>query len=149
MFEGASALTLDSKGRMSVPSAYRALIKENGGGNVVITLDLNDDCLTLYTEFEWKQVQEKIKDLPSLNPHVQRLKRIIVGHAAKCSLDGNNRVLIPPLLREAVGIDKRIALIGMTNKFEIWSEQAWARTLKEMKNDIAEDVPEEIANLSI
>ena len=149
MFEGASALTLDAKGRMSVPAAYRALIRENGGGNVVITLDLNDDCLTMYTEFEWKLVQEKIKTLPSFNPHVLKLKRIIVGHAAKCSMDGNSRILIPPLLREAVGIDKRIALIGMTNKFEIWDEQAWARTLKEMKEDIAGEMPEEIANLSI
>ena len=149
MFEGASALTLDAKGRMSVPAAYRALIRENGGGNVVITLDLNDDCLTMYTEFEWKLVQEKIKTLPSFNPHVLKLKRIVVGHAAKCSMDGNSRILIPPLLREAVGIDKRIALIGMTNKFEIWDEQAWARTLKEMKEDIAGEMPEEIANLSI
>lgn len=149
MFEGASALALDSKGRMSVPTSYRALIRENGGGNVVITLDLNDDCLTMYTEFEWKLVQEKIKKLPSFNPHVLKLKRIIVGHAAKCAMDGNSRILIPPLLREAVGIDKRIALIGMTNKFEIWDEQAWVRTLKEMKEDITGDVPEEIANLSI
>lgn len=150
MFEGASALALDSKGRMSVPTAYRALIKENGDGNVVVTLDKDDSCLLLYTEFEWKVVQEKLSRLPSFNEHTRKLMRIIVGHASKVKMDSNNRILIPPLLREIVNIDKSIALIGMTNKFEIWDEQTWARKLEEMKNkEISDEVPLEIATLSI
>jgi MraZ protein len=55
----------------------------------------------------------------------QRLRRMLLGHATDCELDGSGRVLLPGPLREYGEIEKRVAMLGQGNKFEIWSEPLW------------------------
>ena len=91
----------------------------------VLTIDTEDNCLLLYPEQEWSQVEAKLQALPSMHREVRRVQRLLIGHAADVEPDAQGRVLIPSLLREHAGIEKKLVLVGQGNKFELWSEDGW------------------------
>ncbi|BBO60292.1 division/cell wall cluster transcriptional repressor MraZ [Mycoavidus sp. B2-EB] len=122
MFQGASALTLDAKGRMSIPSRYREALQGQAAGRVTVTKH-PDGCLLLFTFAEWESFRAKIVALP-MDAHWWR--RIFLGNASEVELDGTNRVLLAPELRKAAALDKEVMLLGMGACFEIWDAQTYA-----------------------
>lgn len=125
MFRGVNTLSLDAKGRMAMPSKYRDRLLAQCDGQMVVTVDRSDACLLLYPMPEWEDIERKLVRLGNLNTQARRLQRLLIGHATEVELDANGRILIPPPLREFAKLDKRIALTGQGNKFEIWDEQNW------------------------
>lgn len=130
MFRGFNSINLDEKGRMAVPTRYRAELQRICEGKLVVTLGL-DQCLVLFPLPEFEQLQARLEGLPILDPRVKSLKRLLVGHAYDCELDAQGRFLIPEALRSLVGLEKRLALIGQGRVFEIWSEETWSRSRTE------------------
>ena len=124
MFRGVSALSLDSKGRLAIPSRHRERNNEIGEGQMVVTVD-RDYCLLLYPLPEWETLERKLTKLSSLNPSIRRLQRLYIGHATDVEMDGSGRILLPPPLREFAGLERRAVLVGQGNKFEIWDEERW------------------------
>jgi len=131
MFRGVSALNLDDKGRLTIPTKYRDALREAGDGRVVVTVADSERCLWLYPLPLWEEIEQKLVDLPSVNPVHQRLKRILIGHATDCEVDASGRVLLSPPLREFADLEKRSVLIGQGNKLEIWNEDLWNRRCEE------------------
>lgn len=125
MFRGVSAINLDDKGRLAVPTRYRSELNDCCDNQMVVTVGL-DRCLLLYPLPEFEEIERKLVKLPTLNKKVKRLQRLLVGHATECELDGQGRFLIPEPLRNFAGLDRRVALIGQGNKFEVWDESSWA-----------------------
>lgn len=124
LFRGVNALSLDTKGRLAVPSRYRDRLQSLCDGQLVLTID-RDRCLLIYPLPEWEEIERKLVQLPSLNRQARRLQRLLLGHATECELDGSGRVLLPSPLRDYAGLDKRVILIGQGNKFELWDEATW------------------------
>ena len=79
----------------------------------------------IYPLHEWGPVQRKVTKLSNMNKKARDLQRLIIGYAAELDMDGNGRLLLPPSLREFAKLDKRVVLIGVGNKFELWDEQRW------------------------
>ena len=125
MFRGVNTLNLDAKGRMAMPSKYRERLLDQCGGQMIVTVDRSDACLLLYPLPEWEDIERKLVRLGNLNSQARRLQRLLIGHATEVELDANGRILIPPPLREFAKLDKRVALTGQGNKFEIWDEVTW------------------------
>ena len=125
MFRGVSALTVDSKGRLAIPTRHREALVRQCEGQLVVTVDQNEHCLWMYPLPEWEEIQRKLVALPSLDEQAQILKRILIGHATDCELDGAGRVLLTPPLRKFASIEKQVVLLGQGNKFEIWDEARW------------------------
>jgi MraZ protein len=125
LFRGVNTLNLDTKGRMAVPSKYRDSLLAQCAGQLVITVDRSDACLLLYPLPEWEEIERKLVRLGNLNNQARRLQRLLIGHATEVEMDSNGRILLPTPLREFAHLDKRIALTGQGNKFEIWDEQTW------------------------
>ena len=125
MFRGVNTLNLDAKGRMAMPSKYRERLLAQCDGQMVVTVDRSDACLLLYPLPEWEDIERKLVRLGNLNSQARRLQRLLIGHATEVELDANGRILIPPPLREFAKLDKRVALTGQGNKFEIWDEATW------------------------
>ena len=125
MFHGVSALHLDAKGRMAVPSRYREKLLADGGNQVIVTLDPNGRCLLLYAMREWEQLEQTLVRLPNLDEGAYLLKHALLGHATDCELDAQGRILLPAIPRSMVSVERQVALVGMGNKFEIWDEAAW------------------------
>ena len=124
MFRGVSAINLDDKGRLAVPTRYRTELGDCCDNQLVVTVGL-DKCLLLYPLPEFEEIERKLVKLPALNKKAKRLQRLLIGHATECELDGQGRFLIPEPLRSFAGLDRRVALIGQGNKFEIWDEGYW------------------------
>lgn len=125
MFRGITSLSLDAKGRLAVPARYRETLVAQCDGQLVITINHELRCLWMYPLDVWEEVESKLVKLPALSPVTQRLKRLLIGHATDCEVDGSGRVLVPPPLREYGELTKRVMLVGQGNKFEIWDEDLW------------------------
>ncbi|SUO98517.1 division/cell wall cluster transcriptional repressor MraZ [Suttonella indologenes] len=151
MFRGIYELSLDTKGRLSVPAKLRAILEEESEGLVTLTADL-DKNLLIYTTSEWQKASSKLERLSSVEPRARFIKRLYLGHASDCELDSTGRILIPPMLRKYANLDKKVVLTGMGNKLELWNQEAWEQiNLAGIEALSAEgfDFGEEIGALSI
>ena len=128
---GVHNISLDAKGRLVVPTRFKALLQAHCDGALVITIDTEESCLLIYPAHEWDEIQTKIEQLSSFDKGARRLQRLLIGHATDVDMDGNGRVLIPAALREYAGLDKKMVLLGQGKKFELWDEQTWLETREE------------------
>ena len=124
MFRGSFEHSVDSKGRVSVPSRFRDIITDRYEGKLVLTMDL-DKCIMVYPLEEWERIEEKIKGLPQSQKEVKDYMRFIFSNATECELDKQGRMLIPPSLRESAAISKNVIVVGIISKMEIWDKAAW------------------------
>ena len=124
MLIGYTVVSLDTKGRMAIPAKYRDYLRETCGGRVVVTMSV-DNCLLIYPLNEWRTVETKLVALPNTDRYAQSLKRLLLGHAEECDLDGQGRVLISSSLRRLANLGKRVVLTGIGNKFELWDADVW------------------------
>jgi len=125
MFQGETAITLDDKGRLAVPTAYRELIASACANRLVFTYNpFEHGCLWLFPYSEWEKVRDQVNKLPSVKRVHRDLQLKLVGAATTVEADGSARLLVPASQRAAAGIEKRAILLGMDRKFELWSEQA-------------------------
>ena len=152
LFRGFSPINLDEKGRLAVPTRYRAELKESCEHQFVLTVSPHR-CLWLYPLPEWEDIERKISKLPSFDKKAQRLQRLLIGHATDCEMDGQGRVLIAEPLRKFAGLEKRVVLVGLGKKFEIWDEDVWNRSrdewLEEENLDDLSTLSTELGNISL
>lgn len=125
MFRGSDPINMDAKGRMAIPTRYRAMLDELCAGELVITIDMKSTCLTLSPLPEWRRFEEKVAALPALDPLGEMLSRFVVGQAKDLQLDGSGRILLPTELRDYAQLEKKLVLVGRTQRLELWSEANW------------------------
>ena len=121
MFQGASSLSLDAKGRLSVPTRHRDVLAATGSRQLTITKHPHG-CLMVCPRPEWEKFRERLAQLPM---SAQWWKRIFLGNAMDVDMDGTGRVLISPELRAAAGLTKEAVLLGMGNHFELWDKATY------------------------
>ncbi len=152
MFTGKSSLNLDSKGRLAIPSRYRARLQEMCSGNLKLTIKPNEPCVWIYPLTEWELVEPKLVALPEFDPKASMTKTLMLGHAEDCTLDSHGRLRVEASLIKHAGLEKEIVIFGQGNKFELWNEatwnakqEAWLSSLK----DGSGEVPESLQQLSL
>ena len=121
MFQGASSLSLDAKGRLSVPTRHRDVLSATAAGQLTITRHPHG-CLMLFPRSEWEKFRERVAALP-MTAHWW--KRIFLGNAMDVDMDSTGRVLISPELRDATQITKETILLGMGSHFELWDKSTY------------------------
>lgn len=122
VFQGPAALTLDGKGRVTMPARHRDLLQALCGGQLTITKHY-EGCLWLFPRSAWEGFREKIMSWPIA---AAGWRRMYLGSAVDVEVDGSSRVLVPPELRAAVGLERDVMLLGMGDRFELWDAQALA-----------------------
>ena len=120
MIQGTQEVSLDAKGRMAVPTKFRAFFAAGG----VLTAH-PDGCLFLYPPLEWDRVRAQYVELPNADPQARWWQRVMIGHAEQVELDTAGRILIPQIHRSFAGIDSNVRLLGQINKFEIWDAERY------------------------
>ena len=150
-----NTISLDVKGRISLPARYREDLKLKNLSKVVITKDPQYPSLKLYPEDEWEHISNKLQSLQGLDPIVRNIQWTILGNAYETEIDVNGRMLIrvPSDLQEYAEItgQKQIALVGMGKKFEIWNINSWEmrQTGGSLSTEILDVVlPESIKTMS-
>ncbi|MFC1695566.1 division/cell wall cluster transcriptional repressor MraZ [Pseudomonadota bacterium] len=148
MFFGETAINLDVKGRLAIPMRYRDMIQEQSGGQLVLTYSAFDSgALYLYPEQEWERVRDEVTGLSTFNPGHRSLQRRLVGSASAVEPDGNGRIQIPQTLRQVAGLEKRVVLLGMGIRFEIWNETVLNQKRIEEERSLDEAASEEMNRL--
>lgn len=148
MFRGINVINIDGKGRLAVPTRYREALSSS----LVVTIDTEETCLLLYPATQWQVIEDNLQRLPSFNVAARRIQRLLIGHATDVELDGNGRMLIPPLLRDYAQLDKRVVMIGQGNKFEVWDESLWQSRREQWLADEAskeDGLPDEMKTFSL
>ena len=148
MYFGETAINLDAKGRLAIPMRYREAIQEQCGGRLVLTYSAFDSgALYLYPDQEWERVRDEVMGLSTFNPGHRSLQRKLVGSASAVEPDGNGRIQLPQTLRQVAGLEKRIVLLGMGSRFEIWNETILNQKRTEEERSLDEAASEEMTHL--
>ena len=141
MFQGASAINLDAKGRLSVPARHRDALTLQCEGRVTLTRHPHG-CLLFFPRPVWETHRQQIAAWPM---SARAWQRIFLGNAFDVEMDGAGRILVAPELRAAVGLSRDVMLLGMGSHFEIWD----ATRLAENESDaIATGMPDVLNDFS-
>ena len=123
MFFGETAINLDAKGRLAIPMRYRDAIQEACDGQLVLTYSAFDQgALYLYPQAMWEEVRDKVMSLSTFDSRHRALQRKLVGSASAVEPDASGRIQLPQTLRQVAGLEKKVVLLGMGGRFEIWNE---------------------------
>lgn len=148
MFRERSYHTIDDKGRIIVPARFRNVIAESG--EPAIMLMPFDGGLFAYTMPKWRELENKILSMPRTTKEFRRFRRTLVGGAAECKLDKQDRILVPPSLREYAELESDIALVGVISHFEIWSRKRLENEAVMVENDMmSEEFADQVAELGL
>jgi len=148
MFRGSSFHTIDSKGRIIIPTRFRDVIKTDGQNGLMVSR--MDKGLVAYTFDEWFKIESRILSLAEKSESMRRFRRVFIGGAFECKCDKQDRILIPPILRKYAEFDKEVVLVGGLDHFEIWAREKWGKENINLEKDMKkEDVRNEIAKLGL
>ena len=145
MFQGETAITIDDKGRLAIPTSYRDQVARESGNRLVLTYNPFDSgCLYLYPQLVWERVRDQVNALPRTKSVSRNLQLKLVGAATLVEPDGNGRLVLPPTHRAMAGLEKKVVLLGMGSKFELWGEQAHLAKIRQTigEAEITEDMLE-------
>ena len=142
MFTGEYRHTVDEKGRLAVPSRFRAQLD----GGLVVSRWL-ENCLAIHTRAGWEALSEKVATLPVTDANARLFERFIFAGAAEATLDGQGRVLIPAYLREMAGLATDAVVVGTRDHAEIWAPDRWEPYRRSLEDPAA--LAEAIGGLGI
>lgn len=137
-FAGNFAHTIDPKGRVTIPAAFREALADG------FTIGLNNQfaAIALYPKAKWNEKCEQLAKIPESDIMGTRYVRLITGNSfSGCELDNQGRVLLPATLRAKVGMDKAIRFVGMGGYLEIWDEERYLR-----ESDVSEQSIDDLLN---
>jgi len=120
MFTGEYRHTVDDKGRLAVPSKFRAQL--DGGAVVSRWID---GCLAIHTRSGWEALADTIAALPITDASARLFGRSIFAGATEAELDRQGRVLLPTYLRDGIGLTTDAVVIGARDHAEIWVPATW------------------------
>jgi MraZ protein len=147
MFQGATALNLDAKGRLAVPTRHRDGLQSGIGSKQVLTAHPHR-CLLLYPEPAWEPIRAQIMSLSSFDPQTSLWKRLLVGFAEEVELDASGRLLVSPELRKFAGLEKQVMMVGQGSHFEIWNQSTWEKQLEQLATG-ADKLPPGMENFAL
>lgn len=127
MFSGRYEYSLDEKGRISLPSKFREILKLKYDERLVITT--MDGCLYCYPYQEWKILEEKAVSFELVKPEDKNFMRLFFSGAMECVPDKLGRILLPQTHREYAGIKKEVTFAGMLKRIEIWAKERFDATI--------------------
>ncbi len=120
-FTGEFRRTIDSKGRLIVPSQMRGQLEDD-----VVTLVVGPDgCVEMWSGDEWRDYERRLLDQRRSNPTARSVVRRIAASAHTDEVDRQGRLHIPDNLREWAEVERDVVVIGQLNHAEIWNPQRW------------------------
>jgi MraZ protein len=148
VFKGTYRHRIDAKGRLPIPAAFRRAlpsgsVEDSTAAEERVVVTLLDQCLAVYAPAEWARLETQLAALPSFNKQVKALTRLLASRAADCEIDVQGRILLPPALRQAAGLARDAVIVGVLNRFEVWSPEAWdgfVRESERLLDDVSLDI---------
>ncbi len=143
MFIGEYQHSIDDKGRLAIPTKFRAEMK----AGAVITRGL-DNCLFVYTMTEWKKLADKLATLPISQKNTRAFTRLMLAGAMDVKLDKQGRIVLPDYLRKYAAMKRKVVVTGLYNRLELWDEAEWSK-YKAGAEKNSTDIAEALGELSV
>lgn len=138
MFLGEYHHNIDEKGRIVLPSKFRAELKDN----FIIARGL-EKCLYVYSLDDWNKLVDKLNTLPFTKKDARSFTRAFFSGATFCEFDNQGRTCITSPLVSYADLSRECVIIGANDRIEIWDKSAWENVLadnEENLSDIAENL---------
>ncbi|HTS71862.1 MAG TPA: division/cell wall cluster transcriptional repressor MraZ [Terriglobia bacterium] len=146
MFRGNIPATVDEKGRLKIPTAFKAELDEKYGQDFFVT-SLDGKCAWIYPLPAWVKIEEKLATLPSLNKAKKRFMSRTNYWGQMGRADAQGRVLIPALLRDSAGMQGEVAVMGCLNYLEVWNMERYREHLE--REPLTSEDEQTLADLGI
>ena len=126
---GSAPARIDDKSRLKVPTIFRGAFQDDKGPDVFVT-SLAGDSVRIYPMAVWLDVERKLSAMPANHPsRLKFLDRVnYFGQASE--LDGQGRIVIPPLLRDSASIVGDVRVFGRIDYLDVWNEERFAQKLQ-------------------
>lgn len=149
-FRGNFAHTLDSKGRVSLPSEFRRVLTLTGDNGLVLTNYISEGarCLEGFGLKAWMEFENKLRMKSRFSPKLQKLENFYLSRASECAIDGSGRILIPNYLRTYAGIEKEATFTSSIHGFRIWDTRVWNVIFAGAESSLMEN-PELFADIDV
>lgn len=140
-FRGCFEHSIDDKGRISIPSAYRQILQQHAVTGLVLTNYICDGarCIEAYTEPEWRNLELRLERRSRFDPQVKRLENYYLARAVHCPLDGSGRINLPPHLRSYAGLGREAVFAATIRGFRIWDKRVWELIFNEAETALMEN----------
>ena len=143
MFLGEYPHSLDSKGRITIPSRLRSPLKDYCIDQFVVTKGF-EPCLYMFAPNEWHQIEKKFRSLPIMKARSRALQRIFFSGAAIVDCDAQGRVLIPKTLLDYGQISRDVMIMGVSSRIEIWTPEKYREQVQDKFQDSYGQIAEEM-----
>ena len=130
MFRGNHPTRVDEKGRLKVPAEFKRVIDEKYAQRFYIT-SLDGRVAQIYPFEEWERIEQKLANLSTFNPTKKKFLNRVNYYGQVVEMDGQGRLLIPQILREAAQIRGEVAVLGNLTYLEVRNMEALDREIKE------------------
>lgn len=133
-FRGLHEHTLDSKDRITVPSAYRGALSEG-----IVLMKSVEQCVEVWPAADAERMEaEKLSALDSMSRDARRIQRRFFAHSESLDLDSAGRVRLSGQMIDHAGLEGRCVVIGMGRRLEIWAPDEWAAENEENEKQTPE-----------
>jgi len=129
VLRGNATATVDDKGRLKIPSSFRAFIDASWGSDFYVT-SLSGESGLIYPLPVWQEIEERLAKLPSFDPTKKKFLDRTNYYGQLASADKSGRVLIPALLRESAQMTGEVAVLGSLNYLEVWNHKRFIDRMK-------------------
>lgn len=143
MLIGEYHFNIDQKGRLMIPAKFR----QRFGLSAIVTRGL-ENCLFVFPNDEWEKVVEKILKLPLSQSNSRAFARLMLSGAYETQIDNQGRILIPEYLRKYANLSKKVVIVGLYSRIEVWDENLWEEYKKESESN-AKEIAEKLSDLGI
>lgn len=134
LFLGTIENKVDSKGRVSVPSDFRNVLKGDDFQGVILFHSFTDKCIEGFTMSRMEQMADAADNLDLFSEENQNLNSLIFSDARQLSFDITGRIVIPSDLLEFAGITDKALFVGRGKTFQIWNEVDFYKAQEEIRN---------------
>lgn len=111
--------TLDAKGRLAMPARLREEI-----GDCFYLAMGTDACLTLYPLAVWDELCQQAEGLEE-EEDIETME-VFFAQAYRCTVDAQNRIVIPPPLRAFAQLERDVVIVGANRVARVWNAARWA-----------------------
>lgn len=136
MFRGSYSARVDEKGRLKIPAAFLAPLRENYSGQFFVT-SVSGQFARVYPLEVWNQIEERLAQVSSTNRAKKKFLNLVSYYGQVVSMDKQGRVLIPSVLRESAAMKGEVAVIGSLTYLDVWNHQRFLEEIR--KNPITQD----------
>ena len=135
MLRGNAPTTVDQKGRLKIPSAFRAAIQDTWGSDFseFFVTSMTGESALVYPLPVWQEIEDRLNELPFFDPTKKKLLDCINYYGQVTSIDTSSRILIPQKLREEAQIAGEVAVLGCLKYLEVWNDKRISSRIKDQR----------------